>query len=298
MVVLIFQKYKLPFESDDFLGEIPPNRIGIDLGQTLTKITYCIEKQLLMYVHPTDNKSTYLKDFLKQNNLEGKKINITGGKGYEFQKMLDKINDFSLFGEFEANVKGIEFLYRIKKHKTIPPCLITTIGTGTSMILKKEQYEHIGGTALGGGFFMALIKLLYNMENFDEAILLAAKGNRFKVDLKVADIYSPEDTRVDALFREFTAASLGKIGAPFNSTDYEKADLLNSLICLIGENIGTIAIERANFHDIKDLVFCGGFLNYNKPMQKMLSQMCLFNKKKAIFLEYSMFAGALGMLLV
>ncbi|TFG22329.1 MAG: hypothetical protein EU532_14510 [Promethearchaeota archaeon] len=297
-MVLIFQKYKLPFESDDFLGDIPSNRIGIDLGQTLTKITYCFEKQLFMYIHPTENKSAYLKDFLTQNHLDGKKINITGGKGYNFQKALDEKFDFSLFGEFEANVKGIEFLYRMKKHKAIPSCLITTIGTGTSMILKKDHYEHIGGTALGGGFFMALIKILYNIESFNDAILLAAKGNRFNVDLKVADIYSPEDTRVNALFRQFTAASLGKIGAPFKSTDYEKEDLLNSLICLIGENIGTIAIERANLHDINDLVFCGGFLNYNKPMQKILSQICLFNKKKAIFLEHSIFAGALGMLLV
>lgn len=297
-MVFIFQKYNLPFESDDFLGDIPSDRIGIDLGQTLTKITYCFEKQLFMYVHPTEKKSAYLKDFLTQNQLDGKKINITGGKGYEFQKIFDENYDFSLFGEFEANVKGIEFLYRMKKHKTLQSCLITTIGTGTSMIIKKEQYQHIGGSALGGGFFMALIKLLYNIDNFDDAIILATKGNRFNVDLKVADIYSPEDTRVDALFREFTAASLGKVGAPLNSTDYEKADLLNSLICSIGENIGTIAIERANLHDIKDLVFCGGFLNYNKPMQKILSQMCMFNKKKGIFLEHSMFAGALGMLLV
>ena len=159
-MVLIFQKFKLPFESDDFLGDIPSNRVGIDLGQTLTKITHCFEKQLLMYVHPTVEKSSYLKDFLRQNNLDRKKINITGGKGYDFQKMFDENYDFSLFGEFEANVKGIEFLYRMKKHKNLQSCLITTIGTGTSMILKKEQFEHIGGSALGVGFFMALIRKL------------------------------------------------------------------------------------------------------------------------------------------
>lgn len=297
-MVYLFQKYILSIQNEDFLEEIPSNRIGIDLGQTLTKIVYCVENQLFMFVHPTENKSGYLKEYLTQNHLNSKKINITGGKGYTFQKMFDEKCEFSLFGEFEANVKGIEFLYRIKKHKTLPPCLIITIGTGTSIIIKKEHYEHIGGTALGGGFFMALIKLLYNIHSFEDAILLAAKGNRFNVDLKVADIYCLEDSRVDALFREFTAASLGKIGAPLNSTNYEKADLLNSLICLLGENIGTIAIEKANLHDITNLIFCGGFLNYNKPIQKILSQMCMFNKKKPIFLEYSMFAGALGMLLI
>jgi len=74
----------------------------------------------------------------------------------------------------------------------------------------------LGGSAMGGGFFMGLIKLLFNMDDYFDAIELVRKGNRFNVDLKVADIYDIDDTRVDKLFREFTAASLGKIKKDFD----------------------------------------------------------------------------------
>ena len=293
----IFQKFTLSIENEEMLSQLNSNTIGIDLGQTLTKITYCDDEQLVLLLHPTIITYDFLFQFLEQYDLSKKTINLTGGKGYDFQKMIEKKYVTSIFGEFEANVQGIELLYQAKKKKTLPHCLITTIGTGTSMILRKKKFEHIGGSALGGGFFMALIQLLYDMDNFSEGIKLALKGNRYNVDLKVADIYSPEDNRVSSLFRQFTAASLGKISNTVKFGDYQKADLLNSLICMIGENVGTIAIEKANSHEIENLVFCGGFMENNKIIQKLLSLLCIYNQMKPIFLEHSVFSGALGMLL-
>ena len=58
---------------------------------------------------------------------------------------------------------------------------------------------------------MGIIKLVLKMDDFTEVLQLAKKGNRYNLDLKVSDIYDPEDTRVDLIFREFTAASFGKI---------------------------------------------------------------------------------------
>ena len=293
----IFQKFTLSIENNESLNQLNTNMIGIDLGQTLTKISYYDDEQLVLLLHPTVITYDFLFQFLEQKDFSNKKINITGGKGYDFRKMIEKKHNTSIFGEFEANVSGIEFLYQLKNKNVLPDCLIITIGTGTSMILKKEKYEHIGGSALGGGFFMALIQLLFSMDNFNDSIKLASRGNRYNVDLKVADIYSPEDTRVSSLFRQFTAASLGKISSTTKSDDYQKADLLNSLICMIGENVGTIAIEKAKSHKVKNLVFCGGFLLKNKTLQKLLLLLCTYNQMKAIFLDHSIFSGALGMLL-
>lgn len=293
----IFQKFKLAIENDEILRQLNSNKIGIDLGQTLTKITFYDEKQINLLIRPTDIKYDSLVQFLEQRDFSKKEINLTGGKSYDFHKMIEKKYNSSIFGEFEANVRGIDFLFQLKKKKPLPPCLIITIGTGTSMILRRENFEHVGGSALGGGFFMALIKLLYNTNNFDEAINLASEGNRYNVDLKVADIYSPEDNRVNSFFRQFTAASLGKISSIVKFGDYQKADLLNSLICMIGENVGTIAIEKAKFHKVENLVFCGGFMVNNKEIQKLLSLLCGFNQMKTILLQHSVFAGALGMLL-
>jgi pantothenate kinase len=127
---------------------------------------------------------------------------------------------------------------------------------------------------------------------------LSEKGNRYNVDLKVSDIYDPEDSRVNPLFREFTAASLGKINPNFNINMIKKEDFINSLISMIGENIGTIANLMADKNDIPSIVFCGGFLKQNKIARKILSLMCIVSQKKAIFLKNSEFSAAIGALVL
>jgi len=297
-VIKIFTTYSIKLQDEPNLRKIPPNVIGIDLGQSLTKISYLHEDDLYLIIHPTYNDYEYINKYLVDNNLINMKLNLTGGKAYYFQEQVSKNYKTSLFNEFEANVNGIYTLFNIEKSKSLPTSLIITIGTGTSMILKKESsmYEQLGGSALGGGFFMALIKLLYNIVSFDEAMELSQKGDRYKVDLKVADIYSPEDQRISAIFREFTAASLGKIDSRGDFENYNKEDLLNSLICMIGENIGTIAVEQAKNHNVKNVIFCGGFVSNNKPLKKILMMICTINDKKAMFLNHSIFAGAIGAL--
>lgn len=145
---------------------------------------------------------------------------------------------------------------------------------------------------------MGLIRILFNSDNFQEALNLAKKGNRYNVDLKVSDIYAPEDDRVDLLFREFTAASLGKIDLSFTMNNLKKEDFINSIICMIGENIGTMANLMADNNDILSIVFCGGFLKENRLAKKILSLICKINKKKAIFLNNSEFCAAIGALLM
>ncbi|MFX0030648.1 MAG: hypothetical protein ACFE8B_15655, partial [Candidatus Hermodarchaeota archaeon] len=200
--------------------------------------------------------------------------------------------------EFETNVKGVEFLHLIEKKKELPPSLIVTIGTGTSMVSKKDLIKHVGGTAIGGGFFMGIIKALFNIYDFEKTLSLAKDGNRYEVDLKVSDIYDPLDKRVNMLFREFTAASLGKIDLLYNLNNLRKEDFINSLICMIGENIGTIANLMAEINTLQNIVFCGGFLKNNKILRKMLSTLCRVNRKKAIFLNNSEYSAAIGALVI
>jgi len=295
-VIKIFTTYSIKLQDGPNLRKIPPNVIGIDLGQSLTKIAYLYEDDLYLIIHPTYDNYEYINKYLVDNNLTNMKLNITGGKAYYFQEQLSKNFISNLFNEFEANINGIDTLFNISKLKSLTTSLIITIGTGSSMIVKKEGYEHIGGSALGGGFFMALIKLLYNITNFNEALEIAQQGNRYNVDLKVSDIYSPQDQRIDAIFRQFTAASLGKINSRNKVEKFNDGDLLNSLICMIGENIGTIAIEKAKNHNVKYLIFCGGFVSNNRPLKQILTLLCSINKKKAIFLNHSIFAGAIGAL--
>ncbi|MFX0104159.1 MAG: hypothetical protein ACFE75_01555 [Candidatus Hodarchaeota archaeon] len=277
--------------------KIPSDIIGIDMGQSLSKLAYLKDDDLKLLSYPTQTSISDINLFLNSRKEQFKIFNFTGGKCFELYKEYSKDIEANLINEFEANVKGIEFLHNMEKKKEIKRSIIVTIGTGTSIVLKDDTYQHLGGSAMGGGFFMGIIKVLFNINNFQEAIRMGKKGNRYNVDLKVSDIYAPEDKRVDILFREFTAASLGKIDENFNDKYLNKEDFINSIICLIGENLGTIATIIAEKNSVTDIVFCGGFLIENKILRKILSLLCKINKKKAVFLKNSEFSAAIGALL-
>jgi len=248
-----------------------------------------------MYLTQPDFKD--ITEFIKDKEDIVSRIRFSGGKAFKVFKQYSNKFHTKLINEFQANTKGIEFLYNFNKKKSLPFSLIVTFGTGTSIVLKKEHLEHLGGTAMGGGFFMGLIKLLYNISDYEEAVNLANKGNRYNVDLKVSDIYSPEDDRIDRLFREFTAASLGKIISNVDLNRLKKEDILNSVISMLGENIGTIAVLMAVDHHVENIIFCGGFLRNNNVLKQILSILCKIKKIKPIFLKYSEFGGAIGALL-
>ena len=276
----------------------PLDTIGIDMGQSLTKIAYVEGSELYLSLLPTQLKKT--SEFIDSMKKKFRIFNFTGGKAFDLHKSIS-LDDWetNLFNEFQAITNGIENLYLLNKKTEFPESLIITIGTGTSINLKRKgSVKHLGGSALGGGFFRGIIKLLYDINDFQEAIKLANKGNRFNIDLKVSDIYNAEDERVDTIFREFTASSFGKINDIFKVNTVRQEDVINSIINIIGESVGVIACQMANIHDITQLIFCGGFLKNNRILKRLLKVICQFNNKNAIFLKNSEFAGALGALLL
>ncbi|MFX1497535.1 MAG: hypothetical protein ACFFBH_08415 [Promethearchaeota archaeon] len=294
---IIFKQIKIntilsPSEKQD-LSE----KVGIDIGQSLTKIAFLEEETLVLSISDTRDDLGHILEFIETLRANNKYFNFTGGKAFKLFKKYENSYQCKLVDEFEANIKGLDFIFQSNKKKSLPSSLIITIGTGTSFILKNDTVKHIGGTALGGGFFMAIIRLLFNINNYQQAIDLAKKGNRYNVDLRVKDIYDAQDKRVDILFREFTASSLGKITKDINLNLLKKDDILNSLICLIGENIGSLASIYAKINKIGTLVFCGGFLINNTVLVKILKMICKINGLRLLIIENSEFNGAIGALL-
>ena len=306
------KQFELKIRLEHSEINISSNVVGIDIGQSLTKVAYRKDNEIILSMSQTGSDFREIIEFLDFNRKNFNFINFTGGKAFPLYKKYSNETKTNLINEFEANIDGLEFLYNHYKKRALPASVVVTIGTGTSIVLKSDNvkvrsdsehflntnFEHIGGSAMGGGLFMGLIKLLFNMDNYFEAIDLARKGNRFSIDLKVADIYDIEDTRVDKLFREFTAASLGKIKEDFDIKSLKKEDLINSLIGIIGENIGTIATLMAENYNVKNIVFCGGFLIGNKTVKQILSLLCKLKRKKPIFIENSEYSGAIGALIL
>jgi pantothenate kinase len=287
---------KILLEDDSI--KIPSDKLGLDLGQSLFKTAICEKGELVLSIKNTNSGIVEINNFISSHPKRFNKLNFTGGKAFKLYNLYNNTFQAMLINEFEANIKGLNLLYSLQKKKSLPSSIIVTIGTGTSMVLKKENnFSHLGGSALGGGFFMGIAKLLCDMTDYLEAITLANNGNRYNVDLKVADIYDKQDPRVDVLFREFTAASLGKVNNDVESNSINKGDLLCSINATLAENIGTFATIIADNNQIATIVFCGGFLINNKAFKQILSLLCKLKNKKAIFIDYSEFAGALGALI-
>jgi len=279
-------------------NDIPSKIIAFDMGQSLTKIAYADENRLNLVSLSTQSNVSKLKEIIENKKNKYPNFNFTGGRCFTLFRSFSEYLNTKILNEFEATVKGIDYLYSLEKSKNLLSSLVVTMGTGTSILLKNETYKHLGGTAMGGGFFMGLIKQMFDLNDFQEAVNLAKNGDRYNVDLKVSDIYDSEDNRIDLVFREFTAASFGKINNNFDRNSLKKEDFINSLICVIGENIGTIANLMAENNGITDIIFSGGFLRENRPLRKILSLICKVNKKKAIFLKNSEFSAAIGALLL
>ena len=293
---IIFKQNTAKIQVSSFEEKLLSKKVGIDIGQSLTKIASIDGDNMILSIFPTKQSFNKISEFFEIVKSDIEQINLTGGKAYNMFKKYEEQYHCKLIDEFEANIKGVEFLFQSNENQPLPHSLIVTIGTGTSVVLKKEDFSHVGGTALGGGFFMGLNKLLFKVDDYQEAIEIAKKGNRYNVDLKVGDIYAPEDQRIDLLFREFTAASLGKIDLNFDLNNLKREDFIKSIICMIGENIGTMAYLMADYNDISNIVFCGGFLKDNRIARKNLALISKVHKKKAIFLNNSEFCGAIGAL--
>jgi type II pantothenate kinase len=283
--------------TEQLISKIIPNTVGIDAGESLTKIVYSKDKKLHSLLFSTKKEKEEINDFLTSNSTQYDRFHFTGGKSFEMYNRLKNKFNAKLINEFEANAKGTSFLYELENTEELKSSLLVSIGTGTSMVLLGDEIKHLGGSALGGAFFMGFLKLLFGETDYKSAIDLATKGDRYKIDLKVGDIYESEDTRVEPLFREFTAASFGKINELFAVESLKKEDLINSLICIVGENIGLLSVKTAELQNLENIVFCGGFLKNNTVLKSILQILCLVNQKKPIFLNNSEYIGALGIIL-
>ena len=71
------------------------------------------------------------------------------------------------------------------------PYMLVTVGSGVSVmkVNSPTDFERVGGTALGGGSFWGLCKLLTNIGDFDELMEIIKGGDPTKTDLLVGDIY-------------------------------------------------------------------------------------------------------------
>ena len=182
--------------------------IGVDVGATLSKIA-----------HRSRPEDAPHFEFLPSANLElvadhvaahrPARVGLTGGGATRLSPMLQcesqRVSEFDAWGNGATS-----FLAQMAEaERREPSFLLVSLGTGTSVLLVSGgTATRIGGTGLGGGTVLGLGAALTGGSTFEELCSLAVEGSAARVDLRVSDIYAPDEI---PLAGDLTASNFGML---------------------------------------------------------------------------------------
>jgi len=261
-------------------------KIGIDIGGTLIKLCI-IDKTFIFKKFNTSDFSNfykYIKLLIFDFNL--KEIGITGGGSYKYNEKLINLNvKLIKYDEFYALVSGVS-----KKYRKKDSYLISNIGSGVSFlkVINNKFFERVGGTNIGGGTFISLIKYITKKDSFNEILNLYNKGNNENVDMLVEDIYG---CNYKNLKKKLVASTFNSIFLKDNNDN----DIINSLLKMICYNISHLSFLYAKQYNLNKILFSGSFSD-NKEIQKLLIHGVNHwsNDIECIFLKDIGYMGAFG----
>ncbi|XP_049851308.1 uncharacterized protein LOC126325855 isoform X2 [Schistocerca gregaria] len=239
---------------------------------------------------------------------------------------------------YSHEMRKQQFLSTAMSRPDDKPYLLVNIGSGVSIlkITPEKTFQRVSGSSIGGGTFWGLLRKMTEITNWEEVKVLSSKGDNKNIDLLVGDIYGHGYDKL-GLDSNVIASSFGKYGTRFdhdnpnfyppfdvpvhwtsnikknstsadqrdnNSPDstaaYSSADIINSLLFMISNNIGQVAYLNAKLHQVKRVYFAGGFIQGNPFVWHTLSYAINFWSKgdmQAMFLTHDGYLGSLGALI-
>ena len=179
------------------------------------------------------------------------------------------------------------------------PYLVVNIGSGVSILKVNapNDFERVSGSAIGGGTYWGLCRLLTRCTSYENAIDLSEHGNASEIDMLVGDIYGKSYDRLN-MSSNMVASSFGKLVMQENPRGRTKdEDIAIALLMMITNNIGQVSYLNAKLHGCSKIFFVGSFLRTNNISCKRLAFAIDFWSKgsmEALFLEHEGYFGALG----
>ena len=280
--------------------------LGLDLGATLAKIArrshVDVDDAEFEFLPSSDLRA--VADRVAK--LSPSRMGITGGGAVRLSALLGcharRVDEFEAWGAGAGRLLSAED----SDDTSVEPVanerfLLVSIGTGTSVLLiDADRTTRVGGTALGGGTVVGLGGALTGAA-FEELCNLARAGSAAAVDLRVADIYGPDEL---PLAGDLTAANFGKLAREAANGDgtraiasaRRRADLAAGVMGLVGENVALICAGLAAATDTTRIVYAGFTLRDNPRLVEVLSEVTALCGRRACFLPNGEFAGALGAL--
>jgi type II pantothenate kinase len=222
----------------------------------------------------------------------------------------DKEAQSSQHGRVKTMLDGWWYSRKVQRdvvsYSSTFPYLLVTIGTGVSILRVDGPRKHVrvSGSTIGGGTYWGLIRLLTDVETFEDAMDLAVRGDPSKVDMMVGDIYGKNSDALEKLGlpSDLVASSFGKLVSKADpASGIKQEDLARALLLMVTINIGQVAYLNAQLHKTPRIYFVGNFLRHNTVSQRRLSYSIDYWSKgetEALFLEHEGYFGALGAFLL
>lgn len=299
--------------------------IALDVGGSLTKVVFFCQNPTghggqLRFAHFETEKLDECLAFV-QKIIANRDISVvaTGGGAVKYHGYITEVLGRAVAqeDEMESLIRGATFFMRNiprevfslgddsafcfqdvpHKTKAVYPCLLVNIGSGVSILKVNgpNSFERVGGSSLGGGTLWGLLSLLTPARTYDDMLGMALNGDYRNVDMLVSDIYGSDYSRV-GLKSSTIASSFGKV---FKNREqhYDAADISQSLLYAVSNNIGQLAYLHARCHDVEHIYFGGSYIRGHTPTIKALAYAIKFwsgGEKTAYFFRHEGYLGAAG----
>ncbi|KAJ3424359.1 pantothenate kinase [Anaeramoeba flamelloides] len=325
------------------------NQIGIDYGGTLTKITYFGEEtNELITIHKPSNDfdgvietireipkiKRYFAFSNEKQNEKAKnkeiKLSLTGGGTYRYKSKFQEIFPFpiQITNEGKCLHNGFSFVLQNvpdpvfqmdpqSPTEMIPASLklndryiISIMGTGSGFFFSENgECKRIGGSGIGGGSFLGLLKLLTSLTDFDQ-IKKIPHEEHDPINLRVKDILG-EGSEEMGLDGNLMAAFFGKIATKKKEKEQKEEtkkmeketitenQIAYSLAQTIFSNVAQISVLYAQSNNAKVIVFVGGLICDKILAPEMITNYVNFysqNTVRAVFMKHSAYIGSIGAL--
>lgn len=180
-----------------------------------------------------------------------RQIAVTGGHSLVLPSHVDGCPIVHV-NEVQAMARGGQALLGLSPDDSAP-LMITSAGSGVAMLAARgDQYAHITGSGVGGGTLLGLGRLLLGTTDPREIDALAQRGDPNGADLSLVDVVSGP---IGNLPPETTAVNFGRLARTASPASSE--DMAAALVTLVGQVIGTIAINAARAQEIDRVVVTG-----------------------------------------
>jgi type II pantothenate kinase len=186
-------------------------------------------------------------------------IGTTGGRHRDLPSVYKGVPVFKI-GEAQAVGRGGLALAQLEE------ALVVSAGTGTSMIAARgKQFQHVTGSAVGGGTLLGLAKLLLGTSDPLEIAKLSAIGNSAGVDSTLQDVLGGG---IGHLPQDATAVNLGRL---VHLEQPKPEDLAAGLVTLVSQVIAVIALNAARAERLEHIVIVGHLVDL-EPIRRAIER--------------------------